>query len=160
MIEIKNLKKSFGTKRVLKGIDLKIEDKDRVAIIGPSGCGKSTLLRCINRLETPTSGDVYFKGKKINNTAKKVTTVEPTEKKVDKVVVNAEKVVVEVKETKKPLKKNANLGWLWVLIGLVLPPVGIILYFVLYKFSAQNLAAGIVAPPKAFAKPWFCEWSE
>lgn len=70
------------------------------------------------------------KGKKINNTAKKVTTIEPTEKKVDKVVVNAEKVVVEVKETKKPLKKNANLGWLWVLIGLVLPPVGIILYFV------------------------------
>lgn len=70
------------------------------------------------------------KGKKINNTAKKVTTAESTEKKVDKVVVNAEKVVVEVKEAKKPLKKTTDLGWLWVLIGLVLPPVGIILYFV------------------------------
>ena len=75
MIEIKNLKKSFGTKRVLKGIDLKIEDKDRVAIIGPSGCGKSTLLRCINRLETPTSGDVYFKGKKINNNPEELSKI-------------------------------------------------------------------------------------
>lgn len=75
MIEIKNLKKSFGTKRVLKGINLKIEDKDRVAIIGPSGCGKSTLLRCINRLETPTSGDVYFKGKKINNNPEELSKI-------------------------------------------------------------------------------------
>lgn len=66
MIEIKNLKKKFGNNLVLKGIDLTINDQDRIAIIGPSGCGKSTLLRCINMLETPTSGSIIYKGKEIN----------------------------------------------------------------------------------------------
>ena len=47
MIEIKGLKKSFGTHEVLKGIDLTIKDKEVVVIIGPSGSGKSTILRCI-----------------------------------------------------------------------------------------------------------------
>ena len=51
MIEIKGLKKSFGTHEVLKGIDLTIKDKEVVVIIGPSGSGKSTILRCINYLE-------------------------------------------------------------------------------------------------------------
>ena len=50
MIEIKGLKKSFGTHEVLKGIDLTIKDKEVVVIIGPSGSGKSTILRCINYL--------------------------------------------------------------------------------------------------------------
>ena len=66
------------------------------------------------------------KGKKTNTTTKKVTTTEVKDKKVS----NTKEVVSEVKEIKKETKKNVNLGWLWVLIGIVLPPVGIILYFV------------------------------
>lgn len=65
MIEIKKLYKSFGKKKVLKGIDLTINKGDKIAIIGPSGCGKSTLLRCINMLEVPTSGKVIFNGKNL-----------------------------------------------------------------------------------------------
>ncbi|RIM77417.1 amino acid ABC transporter ATP-binding protein [Staphylococcus arlettae] len=62
MIDIKNLTKSFGQNEVLKGIDLSIERGEVVAIIGPSGSGKSTFLRCMNLLETPTSGEVIFNG--------------------------------------------------------------------------------------------------
>jgi polar amino acid transport system ATP-binding protein len=62
MLEIKNLKKNFGNKKVLKGINLTINEGDIVGIIGPSGCGKSTLLRCMNLLEKPTSGAVIYKG--------------------------------------------------------------------------------------------------
>lgn len=58
MIKIKGLKKSFGNKEVLHGIDLHITPGEVVVIIGPSGCGKSTLLRCINRLEEPTEGSI------------------------------------------------------------------------------------------------------
>jgi len=58
MIKIENLHKNFGTIEVLKGIDLEIHQGEVVVIIGPSGSGKSTLLRCINRLETITSGKI------------------------------------------------------------------------------------------------------
>lgn len=62
MIEIKGLKKSFGSHEVLKGIDLTIQDKEVVVIIGPSGSGKSTILRCINYLETPSAGEIIVDG--------------------------------------------------------------------------------------------------
>jgi len=65
MLEVKNLKKKFGKNVVLKGIDIKIEKGDRVAVIGPSGCGKSTFLRCLNMLEKPTSGNIIFDGQDI-----------------------------------------------------------------------------------------------
>ncbi len=58
MLEVKNLKKNFGQKEVLKGINLKVNRGEIVGIIGPSGCGKSTLLRSINFLEKPTSGTI------------------------------------------------------------------------------------------------------
>lgn len=67
MLELKKIKKEFGTKKVLKGIDLKINEGDVIGIIGPSGCGKSTLLRCINLLEKPTSGEILFRGENIFN---------------------------------------------------------------------------------------------
>lgn len=63
MIKVQNLNKSFGKNEVLKNIDLEINKGEVVAIIGPSGSGKSTLLRCMNLLETPTSGKVIFEGK-------------------------------------------------------------------------------------------------
>ena len=62
MLEVKNLKKSFGDNKVLNGIDIKIKRGERIAIIGPSGCGKSTFLRCLNFLEVPDSGDIIFDG--------------------------------------------------------------------------------------------------
>ena len=62
MIDIKGLCKDFGDLKVLKNIDLHIDKGERVVIIGPSGSGKSTLLRCMNMLETPTSGHVVFEG--------------------------------------------------------------------------------------------------
>ena len=60
MIKINNLKKSFGKKAVLKGIDLQVTQGEVMVIIGPSGSGKSTLLRCLNLLEKPDSGDIYL----------------------------------------------------------------------------------------------------
>ncbi|RXK17366.1 amino acid ABC transporter ATP-binding protein [Macrococcus sp. DPC7161] len=62
MIKIKNLHKQFGKVEVLKGIDLEVKEGEVVAIIGPSGSGKSTLLRCLNLLESPTSGEIIFEG--------------------------------------------------------------------------------------------------
>ncbi|MBX8605245.1 L-cystine ABC transporter ATP-binding protein YecC [Pseudomonas cichorii] len=58
MIVVENLTKEFKGQQVLKGIDLRIESGEVVAIIGPSGSGKTTLLRCLNLLETPTSGTI------------------------------------------------------------------------------------------------------
>ena len=65
MLEIKNLKKSFGNNIVLKGINLTVNKGDIIGIIGPSGCGKSTLLRCINQLEVPDEGEILFNNKNI-----------------------------------------------------------------------------------------------
>lgn len=58
MLEIKNIKKSFGPSRVLNGIDFYVRERDVVSIIGPSGSGKTTLLRCINFLESADSGTI------------------------------------------------------------------------------------------------------
>ena len=65
MLEIKNLKKNFTNKKVLKGIDLEVNEGDVIGIIGPSGCGKSTLLKCINLLEKPTSSKIIYNGDNI-----------------------------------------------------------------------------------------------
>ena len=67
MLEVKNLRKNFGDIEVLKGINLKVEKNDRIAVIGPSGCGKSTFLKCLNMLEVPTSGEIIFEGSDITS---------------------------------------------------------------------------------------------
>lgn len=72
IIRTENLKKSFGDLEVLKGISTTIRQGEVVSIIGPSGGGKSTFLRCLNLLEQPTEGKVYFKGQDI--TDKKLNT--------------------------------------------------------------------------------------
>ena len=59
---IKNLKKSFGKNKVLNGINFELREGERVVVLGPSGSGKSTFLRCINWIEEPTSGEIYFDG--------------------------------------------------------------------------------------------------
>ena len=58
-LEIRNLHKQLGSLKVLKGISLEARQHDVVSILGSSGSGESTLLRCVNLLETPTSGDVF-----------------------------------------------------------------------------------------------------
>lgn len=68
IVEVKNLKKSFGTHEVLKGVDFSVNSGDVTCILGASGSGKSTLLRCINLLETPTSGEIIYNGENIMNT--------------------------------------------------------------------------------------------
>lgn len=78
MIEIKNLHKSFGDVKVLKGIDLEIKKGEIVTIVGPSGSGKSTVLRCMNLLEVPTEGQIIFEGTDI--TDKKVNIDEVRQK--------------------------------------------------------------------------------
>ncbi|HWO94825.1 MAG TPA: amino acid ABC transporter ATP-binding protein [Bacillus sp. (in: firmicutes)] len=66
MIKIKDLHKSFDSLHVLKGMDLELEKGKVVVLIGPSGSGKTTFLRCLNVLETPTSGTVEIDGKALN----------------------------------------------------------------------------------------------
>jgi arginine/lysine/histidine transport system ATP-binding protein len=73
IIQVEELNKSFGKLHVLKGITTNIHKGEVVAIIGPSGCGKSTFLRCLNLLEQPTGGRIYFNGvdlKSIKDVAK------------------------------------------------------------------------------------------
>lgn len=70
LIRAEGVRKSFSGKEVLKGIDLEIREGEVVVIIGPSGSGKSTFLRCLNLLETPTGGHIFFKD--VDITGKKV----------------------------------------------------------------------------------------
>lgn len=67
MIDIIDLRKNFGTLKVLKGITTTINEGEKVAIIGPSGSGKSTFLRCLNCMEDPTSGAIIFNGVDISD---------------------------------------------------------------------------------------------
>ena len=63
MIEVKNLKISFGDLHVLKDVSIHIKQGEKIVVIGPSGSGKSTFLRCLNRLENPSGGTILFEGK-------------------------------------------------------------------------------------------------
>ncbi len=67
LFEIKNLSKTFDNVEVLKGINTEIKSGEVLVIIGPSGSGKSTFLRCLNMLEQPTGGEIFFEGNKIND---------------------------------------------------------------------------------------------
>jgi len=66
IIEVKNLKKDFGSLKVLKGLNEVIHENEVVCIIGPSGSGKSTFLRCLNRLEEATEGEIFVEGVKLS----------------------------------------------------------------------------------------------
>ncbi len=67
MIKVCNLEKHFGDNQVLRGINYEIHPGEKIVVIGPSGSGKSTFLRCLNLLETPTSGEIYFDGECITD---------------------------------------------------------------------------------------------
>ena len=63
---VRNLKKSFGENKVLRGINFELHEGERVVVLGPSGSGKSTFLRCINWMEEPTSGEIFLAGVRID----------------------------------------------------------------------------------------------
>ena len=67
IVSIQNLKKAFGDHVVLDGINLNVMPGEKVVVLGPSGSGKSTMLRCINALEIPTSGAIFFNGIEVTN---------------------------------------------------------------------------------------------
>ncbi|RKI31278.1 amino acid ABC transporter ATP-binding protein [bacterium 1xD8-6] len=67
LIEVRDLYKSFGNHKVLKGLNIKVSKGEVIAVIGPSGCGKSTFLRSLNLLERPTSGKIFFEGTDITD---------------------------------------------------------------------------------------------
>ena len=67
MITVKDLHKKFEDNHVLRGIDYEIQQGEKIVVIGPSGSGKSTFLRCLNLLETPTSGEIWFDGQNITD---------------------------------------------------------------------------------------------
>lgn len=73
IIRVKDLYKNFGDVHVLKGISTDIAPGEVVSIIGPSGSGKSTFLRCLNRLEEPSGGQIFFKGEDIMKAGKKIS---------------------------------------------------------------------------------------
>lgn len=73
LISVRDLKKSFGEREILKDISFDIYQGDVVCIIGPSGSGKSTLIRCINHLEQPSDGEILYRGKPLKEAFKKLT---------------------------------------------------------------------------------------
>lgn len=119
LLSVKNLHKSFGKLDVLQGVTIDIHKGDVVAIIGPSGCGKSTFLRCLNFLETPTSGTISFKNEAIfKNERRALKTQMKAMKAVDKKAVKTAEyqalsdeyttLRAEEKEIEKQLAKNIN----------------------------------------------------
>jgi len=75
IVRIQNLRKAFGDNEVLKDIDFDVEKGEVVVILGPSGSGKSTLLRCINRLEEPSGGHIWFEDTEITDPKTKINEV-------------------------------------------------------------------------------------
>ena len=71
ILEVKGLKKNFGSNQVLKGVDISIKKGEVIAIIGPSGCGKSTFIRCLNFLEQPDGGEIIYHGQDLMQLDKK-----------------------------------------------------------------------------------------
>ncbi len=114
IISVKDLRKSFGENNVLNGIDIEIKKGEVVAIVGPSGCGKSTFLRCLNLLETPTSGsivfenDYVFKNERVHikHQIKSLTSELKNKELNDKEIEEKQAKLFELKEEYLSLKQN------------------------------------------------------
>ena len=78
ILEIRHLSKSFGTHEVLRDIDFTVSKGDVISIIGASGSGKSTLVRCINLLETPSSGEILYHGENVTGKSVNAAKYPPT----------------------------------------------------------------------------------
>lgn len=129
IISIKNVCKSFGNLDVLKGIDYEVHKGEVISIIGASGSGKSTLLRCLNLLETPTSGEISFEGDILfkSDTAPLKALLKEYTKDKDAKTLKADEHYLELKKKiaasmksdriqKKTIDKNLNIHrqkWEW-----------------------------------------------
>ena len=67
MLKVSKIEKSYGASKVLRGIDFRMEEGERIAIMGPSGSGKSTLLNCIGGIDRPDNGEILFEGQSLTN---------------------------------------------------------------------------------------------
>ena len=109
LIRVNNLHKTFNDNQVLRGIDTEIKHGDVVAIIGPSGCGKSTFLRCLNLLETPTSGEIVFNDNVVfkNNSVYKKDKINELKSQL-KTADDAQacQIIAELAELKEEYKKE------------------------------------------------------
>lgn len=109
MIEVKDLHKNFGRTEVLKGIDMTIRKGEKIVLIGASGSGKSTFLRCLNLMETPTSGDIVFEGNCLTpQKVKKTPHKKKNDKKADETTPE-QKAQVQSKD-KRPRAARVNLN--------------------------------------------------
>ena len=106
LLHVEHLKKDFDTTSVLKDISLDVYKGDIVSIIGPSGSGKSTFLRCLNLLEIPSGGNIYFQGIGVNKEARDQQIKELKE------LIKTSKNVEDVKKAKQKLKeiKTRNIN--------------------------------------------------
>ena len=104
ILKVQHLGKSFGNNEILKDIDFSVKPKDVTCIIGPSGSGKSTLLRCMNLLETPSSGEIRYHGTNIMD--KHVNVPEYNMTVLKNCTVGQEKVL---KKSKEEAHKNAMM---------------------------------------------------
>lgn len=84
-LSVRNIRKTFGTHEVLRGISLDARDGDVISLLGASGSGKSTFLRCINLLETATEGEIWVDGEQIRMTKKKGRSHPESQKQVDRI---------------------------------------------------------------------------
>jgi polar amino acid transport system ATP-binding protein len=75
IIELRGVHKHFGTVQAVRGVDLAVARGEVVVIVGPSGSGKSTVLRCLNLLEAPSAGEVWFEGKRVDGKGVRVNAV-------------------------------------------------------------------------------------
>ena len=75
ILEVKDLKMRFGKLEVLKGVNTTVRRGEVIVVIGASGAGKSTFLRCLNRLETPTDGDILFEGESVVHAGRNLNTL-------------------------------------------------------------------------------------
>lgn len=82
ILRVEDLHKSFGSNEVLKGINLDVQPGERIAILGSSGSGKSTFLRCINFMETPTSGRIHLDGKAIGTNGSRAGSMKYSEREL------------------------------------------------------------------------------
>jgi len=112
MLEIKGLKKAFGSLEVLKGVDLKVKQGDVVAILGPSGSGKTTMLRCVNFLEHADGGSLIFDGKEypFHNISKKDIAAIALNRLAPKYVVIGEDDAKARREAEEELRQKRSMA--------------------------------------------------
>ena len=106
ILQVKALCKHFDNNKVLRGVSLDVNKGDVIAVIGPSGCGKSTFLRCLNLLETPSSGEIIFDGTSIY----RLTSINTKEQiKQLKIQLNASTSDEEKEQLKEKLNQLTDL---------------------------------------------------